>query len=228
MKREIIFYDMGRSFYNSSLDFQKKIVEEKISDSSFPDVLIYTEHEPVITLGKRGGEEFIDKSSHYFKEKKPDIIKTSRGGLVTCHMPGQAVIYPVFNLENFNISVREYSYSLMDCIEYFLKFFKINVYKSKEYPGVFVNSKKIGNIGLCIKKNITYHGLSINIKNEKELFDIITPCGLKDIKTTRLIDEIDYIPDMNNVKKLLVESFLEIFGAELSTDKLSPELQENS
>lgn len=218
MSGKIIFNDMGRTRYESSLIIQKKTVERKIEDSSYPDVLFFTEHNPVITLGKRGGDEFINRSSDYFKENQPPVVSTNRGGLVTCHMPGQAVLYPVMDLKKLGMGVKDYVYLLMDVISDFLNKYGVCSYQSREYPGVWVNNKKIGNIGLGIKKNISFHGLSLNIINNNSLFDIVTPCGIKDAKVTRLIDETDKAVDMLKVKNDLINSFLKIFDLELMQD----------
>lgn len=221
MTKKITILDLGRTCYGSSLFTQEKIVEKKFKDKIFPDVLIYTEHEPVITLGKRGGEEFINKSSKYFMENSPEIIQTGRGGLVTCHMPGQAVLYPILDLGKHKIGVKDYSYLLMDVITDFLLKYNVESEQTRKYPGVWVNSRKIGSIGLGIRKNICFHGLSINIINEKSLFDIVTPCGIKDAHMTRLCDETDIEIDMNTAKKKLVNSFLKVFDFESDKYEIS-------
>jgi lipoyl(octanoyl) transferase len=211
MKHEIIYIDSGRTDYRSSLNLQKYLVEKKGKNSKIPDFLIFTEHNPVITLGKRGGRKFIDRDSFYFQKNNPEIIETERGGLVTCHMPGQMVIYPIINLKNFKIGVKEYALMLTDLISDFLKKYGVNSYSDKNYPGVFVDKKKIGSIGLAVKKNITCHGLSINIDNDYSLFDTITPCGLKNTSVTRLVDETDINADTEDIKQDLINSFSEVF-----------------
>lgn len=220
MAKEIYLHDIGESFYKTSLSYQLQIVEKKLYDRSYPDFLIITEHSPVITLGKRGGKEFIDKSSTYFLDEKPSIVETNRGGLVTCHMPGQIVLYPILNLKNYNLGVKEYSFLLMNVISDFLKKYGIDSYESKDYPGVWIEDKKIGNIGLGIKKNIAFHGLSINIDNRKDLFDIVTPCGIKDAQVTRLIDETDIDVSSDIAKTALVDSFAKIFKIDLIKDEI--------
>jgi len=216
MKKELVFLDMGRTFYKSSLLFQEKIVEDKINNSLSKDFLIFTEHEPVITLGKRGGKEFILREKPFLKKNNVSIIETSRGGLATCHLPGQAVFYPILNLKNLNIGIKEYSFKLMDSIEAFLKKYNVKSSRTENYPGVFVNNKKIASIGLSIKKNICFHGLSININNDNSLFDCIVACGLKDISMTRLCDETALKLSMDKVKIDFLDSFVKIFGFEIS------------
>ena len=211
MKHEIIYIDSGRTDYKSSLNLQKYLVEKKIKNSKIPDFLIFTEHNPVITLGKRGGRKFINRDSSYFQKINPEIIETERGGLVTCHMPGQAVLYPIINLKNFKIGVKEYALKLTELISDFLKKYDVESYSDKNYPGVFVDKKKIGSIGLSIKKNITCHGLSININNDDSLFNTITPCGLKNTSVTSLTDEADINVDTEDIKQDLIDSFSEVF-----------------
>lgn len=219
IKNKIIFHDMGKTDYRSSLFVQEKIVEKKLEDKNYSDVLIYTEHKPVITLGKRGGEEFIDKNSEYFLRVNPEIVATKRGGLVTCHMPGQAVLYPILDLTRFKIGVRDYTYLLMDVMTDFLEKYQVESKQTKEYPGIWINNKKIGSIGLGIRKNITFHGLSLNINNDLGLFNITSPCGMKDASMTRLVDELDMDIEisMEKVKKDLMDSFLTIFNCGISS-----------
>lgn len=215
MKKELVFLDMGRTFYKSSLLFQEKIVEEKIKNFLSKDFLLFTEHEPVITLGKRGGKEFVLREKPFLKKNNVSIIETSRGGLATCHLPGQAVFYPILNLRGLNIGVREYSSKLMDIIEDFLKKYKVKSFRTENYPGVFVNNKKIASIGLSIKKNICFHGLSININNDNSLFDCIVACGLKNVVMTRLCDETDMEINMDKVKTDFLDSFVKVFEFEI-------------
>ncbi|MDY0133203.1 MAG: lipoyl(octanoyl) transferase LipB [Desulforegulaceae bacterium] len=215
MKKELVFLDMGRTFYKYSLLFQEKIVEEKIKNFLSKDFLLFTEHEPVITLGKRGGKEFVLREKPFLKKNNVSIIETSRGGLATCHLPGQAVFYPILNLRGLNIGVREYSSKLMDTIEDFLKKYKVKSFRTENYPGVFVNNKKIASIGLSIKKNICFHGLSININNDNSLFDCIVACGLKNVVMTRLCDETDMEINMDKVKTDFLDSFVKVFEFEI-------------
>jgi lipoyl(octanoyl) transferase len=216
MNKKIVFLDMGRTIYKSSLLFQEKIVEKKINDSSVEDFLIFTEHEPVITLGKRGGKEFILSEKPFLKDNNVSVVETTRGGLATCHMPGQAVFYPVLNLKGLDMGVKEYSIKLMDAIEDFLRKYNVCSSRTENYPGVFVNNKKIASIGLSVRKNICWHGLSININNDHFLFDCVVACGLKDILMTRLCDETDFELNMDKIKKDFLDSFVKIFGFEIS------------
>jgi len=209
-KNEIVLHDLGLTEYRGCLEFQEKMVAEKIKDPLNSDVLIFTEHQPVITLGKRGGEKFINRDDIFFTENKVDIVQTGRGGLVTCHMPGQAVLYPVLDLKNYGEGVKAYCFMLMDVITDFLNKFGVESYQSKEYPGVWVQGKKIGNIGLCVKKNIVFHGLSINISNDMTLFNLITPCGIKGALATRLVDEAEGI-NFETCKLALIDSFYSVF-----------------
>ena len=145
------------------------------------DELWITEHRPIFTTGVNKKKSLIPKTNipHMFVD---------RGGKITYHGPGQLIIYTLINIQKNNITIRQLVSLLENSIIDFLKKNKINSYSKVDAPGVYINEKKICSIGLRIKKNYAYHGLSLNIDMDTKPFTMIDPCGFRGLKMAQLSD----------------------------------------
>ena len=165
--------------------------------------LIWTlSHNEIFTAGSSYNEnEIIDKSI--------EIIKTNRGGKITCHAPGQLVCYFVLDLR-VKKDVRKFISIIEKTIKDTLKFFKVEVFSDKENIGIWHKRnnqiKKVAAIGVRVSKWIAYHGFSININNNLEQYKKIIPCGIKDKGVTNLreINNQDY----SGLEDKLIENFV--------------------
>ena len=139
------------------------------------DELWITEHRPIFTTGVNKKKSVIPKTNipHLFVD---------RGGKITYHGPGQLIIYTLINIKKNNLTIRQLVSLLENSIIDFLKNNKINSYSKIEAPGVYTDEKKICSIGLRIKKNYAYHGLSFNIDMDTKPFTMIDPCGFNGLK----------------------------------------------
>ena len=153
--------------------------------------LIWTlEHNQIYTAGTSYNEnEIIDKSI--------EIIKTNRGGKITCHAPGQLICYFVIDLTKKK-DIRQFITIIERTIIDTLKLFKIKSFADKENVGIWYKNskdiKKIAAIGVRVRKWIAYHGFSININNNLEQYDKIIPCGISD-------------KGVSNLKKILNQDY---------------------
>ena len=120
---------------------------------------------------------------------KINIIKTSRGGKITLHNPGQKIIYFVLNLNKRKKDIRKLINLIEKSIIEFLKLYKIKSYADAENIGIWVKDKKIAAIGLRVSNWVAYHGFSINISNDLKHYKKIIPCGLDNTKVTTAISE---------------------------------------
>jgi lipoyl(octanoyl) transferase len=165
--------------------------------------LIWTlKHNEIYTAGTRYNKnEIIDKSIK--------IIKTNRGGKITCHAPGQLVCYFVLDLRNKK-DVRKFITVIEKTIIDTLKFFNVETFSDKENIGIWYNDnskiKKIGAIGIRVRKWIAYHGFSININNNLNQYKKIVPCGISDKEVTNL--EIIRNQDYSSLENKIVENFI--------------------
>ena len=147
-----------------------------------PDEIWVVEHFPVYTLGLNG------KREHVLNTGNIPVINTDRGGQVTYHGPGQLVIYVLLDIKRLNLGIRQLVTILEQAMIKTLAQHGINAVSRADAPGVYVNDKKIGSIGLRIKKNCSYHGLSLNNDMDLRPFDHINTCGYSDLKVTQLSD----------------------------------------
>ena len=135
------------------------------------DELWCLEHPPIFTMGLNG------KKEHLLNIKNIPVINIDRGGQVTYHAPGQLVIYTLIDLKRLQIGVKDLVTIIEKSIIQLLKTYDINATGKENAPGVYVDGEKIAALGLRIKKNRSYHGLSLNIDMDLSPFKQINPCG---------------------------------------------------
>ncbi len=147
-----------------------------------PDEIWLVEHFPVYTLGLNG------KHEHLLNVGEIPVIQTDRGGQVTYHGEGQAIVYILFDLKRRNLNSQQIVSHLENAMIQTLTDYKIPAVARADARGVYVENKKIGSIGLRIKQNGCYHGLSLNNNMDLTPFNFINPCGYADLKMTQLAD----------------------------------------
>ncbi|MDA8567309.1 lipoyl(octanoyl) transferase LipB [Candidatus Pelagibacter sp.] len=165
--------------------------------------LIWTlEHNEIFTAGTSFNEsEILDNSI--------ELIKTNRGGKITCHAPGQLICYFVLDLRKKK-DIRKFISCIEKTIIETLKEYKIETFSDKDNIGIWHKKNnsinKVAAIGVRVKKWIAYHGFAININNNLEQYKKIIPCGITDKGVTNLINinNIDY----SNLDKILIEKFI--------------------
>ena len=155
----------------------------KINNNQANELIWILEHPSTFTAGPSSNKrDILDKSI--------DIIKTSRGGKITWHGPGQLICYLVFNLNNRKRDIRKFVNTIENSIIYSLKSFGINSFSDRKNIGIWSKlnnkDKKVGAIGIKVKRWIAYHGFSININNDISNYQKIVPCGIKDKDVTTL------------------------------------------
>ncbi|GAJ21273.1 unnamed protein product, partial [marine sediment metagenome] len=133
---------------------------------------------PVVTIGRFRGEEDLTVPPETLAREGIAVFHTNRGGGVTYHGPGQLIGYPILNLKETGLGVREYIWKLEAVIIKLLLTSGINGYRIAGYPGVWVGEKKVCSIGIHVSRYITMHGFALNISNDLRYFQYIRPCGL--------------------------------------------------
>ncbi len=160
-------------------------------DRSTPDEIWVVEHDPVFTLGQAAD------TSHILDAHQISVIKTDRGGEVTYHGPGQAVIYPLIDLRRCfdnRLLVRELVFRIEEAVIDVLSLYNIKGERRIGAPGIYIpglpeyglhQGAKIAALGLKVKSNGTvYHGLALNVDMDLEPFTWIDPCGYAGLKVT--------------------------------------------
>ena len=172
---------------------------------STPDELWCLEHPAVFTMGLNG------KDKHLLKMTNIPVINIDRGGQVTYHAPGQLVIYTLIDLARLKISVKELVSGIEKSIIILLQQQGIKALGKEGAPGVYVGEKKIAALGLRIKKNKSYHGLSLNIEMDLSPFQQINPCGYEGMQVTQVKD-LKENSDMLQIKSDLITLLSKQFG----------------
>ncbi|MDB4083280.1 lipoyl(octanoyl) transferase LipB [Vicingaceae bacterium] len=194
------------NFFNAQLE--KKDNGEKTSDT-----LIFLQHTPVYTLGKSGD---INNLKIPIEETGAEFYQTKRGGDITFHGPGQLVVYPIFDTENYGIRVREYVTKLEQCVINCLADYGLKGERLEHASGVWLDAdnekgRKICAIGLKVSRGISMHGLAFNINTDLNYFDHIVPCGLDDKSVTSLEKELGKKMDFFEVQNKLIAQFQKQF-----------------
>ena len=201
--------------YDDAVNFMKLRVGE-ISKKSQKELIWFLNHDHIYTQGTSAKENEI------IKKNEIKIVKTNRGGKTTYHGPGQRIVYFMIDLNNKNKDIRKFITIIEQSLIDFLKNYQIDATTFKDRVGIWVtgkdgkkfnNEEKIGAIGLRLKKWITYHGLSFNIKPKMQNYNYINACGLENFKNTSLselgidLDEENFDNEyanifLHNIKKL--------------------------
>ena len=197
--------DLGRIGYSAAYELQRQCMAEVMAGA--PDTVLLCEHPPVITLGRSAKREHV-LSPAEIKRCGIDLKTVDRGGDVTLHIPGQLVVYPIFNLKNHRQDLGLYIRQLEQVAIDFLGDFAILADRWPGYTGVWVDQRKIASIGIGVRKWITYHGMAININPNLEYFSLIKPCGLN-ITMTSLSDILRQTVDFDEVKKRFMKYYIE-------------------
>lgn len=175
-----VIRNLGKQDYEALWQQMRQFTVDRSADTE--DELWLVEHPPTYTLGLSG------KHEHLLNTGNIPVIQSDRGGQVTYHGPGQVVIYTLLDLSRLKLNSRQLVSLLEQAMITALASYGISSAARPDAPGVYVNDKKIGSIGIRIKRNCSYHGLSLNNNMDLRPFDGINTCGYADLKVTQLAD----------------------------------------
>lgn len=198
--------DLGRTDFLAALEVQEQLVDLKQRESS-DDVLLFVEHPHVYTLG-RGG-----KAANVLAPKDVPVYRTSRGGDVTYHGPGQLVVYPIIDLRSkLRKDVHRYVRNLEQSAILTLAYFGIAAVRRPPYTGIWIEDRKIAAIGVAVRRCVTYHGLALNVNSDLSYFQRIVPCGIAWADVTSVAKELGTEQNLVDVRDRFLHHFAELFG----------------
>lgn len=171
---------LGRREYTPVWRAMQDFTAARAGDT--PDELWLVEHPPVFTLGRNG------RRAHVLDPGAIPVVFTDRGGQITYHGPGQAVIYALIDLRRRGMGVRALVNGLQQTVIDFLARQGIAAGTRLRAPGVYVRDEKVAALGLRIKNGCSYHGLSFNVDMDLAPFRRIDPCGYPGLEVTQLKD----------------------------------------
>ena len=186
--------------YSDAINFLEKRLED-LHKNNDKELIWTLEHNEIFTAGTSYKEnEILDNSIN--------LIKSNRGGKITCHAPGQLICYFVLDLRKKR-DIRKFISCIEKSIIETLKDYKIETFSDKDNVGIWYKKNhtinKVAAIGIRIKKWIAYHGFAINVNNDLDQYKKIIPCGIEDKGVTNLISIADN--DYSNLDNLLIEKF---------------------
>lgn len=203
MKLNVLF--LGRCDYEEALNIQYNILEKR-QNGEIGDTLILVEHPPVLTLGRHAIESNIIVSEKYLNDKGISLFKTNRGGDVTYHGDGQIVGYPIVDLREKGIGIRDFVDKMEEAFIRLLgDKFDIEAGKNPEHTGVWIGNEKILAIGLAVKKGVTMHGFAFNVNTNLDHFKLIVPCGITDKGVTSIGNIVGSPVDFEHINRLALE-----------------------
>ncbi|MFT7667602.1 MAG: lipoyl(octanoyl) transferase [Planctomycetota bacterium] len=198
---------LGRSNFADALRIQEEVLSARIAGET-SDVLLLTEHEPIITLGRKTPKEDLPATG-------VPTVEVSRGGEATYHGPGQVVAYPIRSLPEGKRDLHKYLRDLEQVVIGVLSEFDIEGHRVPDLTGVWVGEQKIASIGVAVRRWTTWHGLALNVFTDLTAFQGFSPCGLSPNVMTRMCDHSEMPPGTTLVEVLLVKHMCEVFGYDL-------------
>jgi lipoate-protein ligase B len=177
-----------------------------------PDVLLFTEHLPVFTLGRRGNAQNLLVSPSFLEKRGIRCEHTDRGGDVTYHGPGQLVGYPVLRVHGGSRRVRQYVEALEDVLLRALRQFGVHGERVPGQPGVWAGGGKIAFIGLAVEREVCFHGFALNVSPDLTPFSWMNPCGLLDTPVTSMKTLLGTPPSIREVIRALTAAFADRLG----------------
>jgi lipoyl(octanoyl) transferase len=235
-RQPIFFHDWGTITYDEAWKLQENLLQKNVILKTAARMemqavdpfqiptkhhLVFCEHPPVFTLGKSGNISNVLISESEMESKGISFYRTNRGGDITFHGQGQIVGYPILDLEKLGTDIGLYLRNVEEVIIRTLFDFGIIAGRSKGETGVWIDAdekgkeRKICAIGVRCSRWITMHGFALNVNTDLSYFNHIIPCGIENKQVTSIQKELGKNVDINEVKKILLKYFAEVFLLDL-------------
>ncbi|NLS78081.1 MAG: lipoyl(octanoyl) transferase LipB [Chloroflexi bacterium] len=199
--------------YDHVWEMQHRLVEARRA-GRIPDVFLLLEHEPVITLGRRGHESNILAAPARLEELGVIVRKVERGGDVTYHGPGQIVGYPILRIHDHNLGASDYMHALEEVLIRVVGDLGITAYRRDGLVGVWTEGGKVAALGARIQLGVSFHGFALNVDPIMEHWRLIVPCGLTE-PVTSMRQLLGRRVEVAEVRARVRARFEEVFGVAL-------------
>jgi lipoyl(octanoyl) transferase len=231
LNKKTKFIDLGLMDYKQAWDYQttlfQSILDVKTANRNnnsnliTHNYLLFCEHPHVYTLGKSGDEQNLLLKKEDLHTIDATYYHINRGGDITYHGPGQLVVYPVIDLENFFTDIHKYMRLLEEVVIQTLEEFGIKSGRINGLTGVWLDyenekqARKICALGVKTSRWVTMHGLAFNVNANLNYFANIVPCGIADKAVTSMEKELSAIQDFVLVKTVLKKKLVNVFEMEI-------------
>jgi lipoyl(octanoyl) transferase len=200
--------------YAEAFELQRSLAGA-VSQGAIPETVIFLEHPPVITVGRRTE---VGLELHVPDDADVEIAETDRGGKSTFHGPGQLVCYPILNLRNHGRDVKRYVRDLEEALIRTLAAFELAGERIEGLTGVWMTRppRKIASIGVHVSRWVTTHGYALNVDLDPAPFTSwITACGLEDAQFTTMARELERPLTVQAVRPAAAAAIAEVFDLDL-------------
>jgi lipoyl(octanoyl) transferase len=214
MSRGAYVMQLGAVPYREAWDLQRSLAGA-VSQGAIPDTIVFLEHPPVVTLGRRTDES---AELHIPESTEVEIVETDRGGKSTYHGPGQLVCYPILDLNRHGRDVKEYVRRLEEALIRTVAPFDVAAERIEGLTGVWLTRppRKLASIGVHVSRWITTHGYALNVDLDPAPFtEWITACGLEDAMFTTIAREAGRPVTVDEVRPHAASALAEVFELEL-------------
>jgi len=236
INKQVSCINLGLIDYKEAWDYQEKLFHQtvniKISNRKLleseqaqtPNYLLFCEHPHVYTLGKSGKPENLLLDEKGLRKEGAQYYKINRGGDITYHGPGQLVVYPILDLDNFFTDIHKYLRLLEEAVIQTLAEYDVSAGRIDGLTGVWLdfnngtNPRKICAMGVKTSRWVTMHGLALNVNSDINYFKHIIPCGIDDKAVTSLHLELGSEVPMNKIQSKLQRHLVELFEMEVEPD----------
>ena len=215
MSRGAYLMNLGLVPYGEAFELQRSLAGA-ISQGAIPETVVFLEHPPVVTIGRRTEAEL---ELHIPEDAEVEIAETDRGGKSTFHGPGQLVCYPIVDLGKHGKDVKRYVRDLEEALIRTLAAFELEGVRYEGLTGVWMppaggqGPRKIASIGVHVSRWITTHGYALNVDLDPAPFtEWITACGLEDAEFTTLARELGRTVTVEEVRPVAIKAVAEVFG----------------
>ncbi len=202
--------------YEEGRDLQLRLVTARVNGTVSSDILLLVEHGPVFTLGRRGGRKNLIVSELFLKKAQIPVVHVERGGDITFHGPGQLVGYPILDLRAAKLTVTDYVERLEEIMIRTAAHWGVHATRNRLNHGVWAGGRKLGSLGIAIRRGIAFHGFALNVNVSLEPFGWINPCGLHGVKMTSLEQEIARKASMKEVREQIKANIKDVFDVDLN------------
>jgi lipoate-protein ligase B len=176
----------GPLSYKQGLTYQQHIHRLRV-DQTIGDTVLFLEHSPTITLGRRGDATHILANESTLLQQGIQVCLTDRGGQVTFHGPGQLIMYCLIGLGPKVRQIRSFVMSIeLAIIEYLQTRYGLVAHLEDAHPGIWLTQGKVAALGISVRERVSMHGLALNLQVDPRYFEMIIPCGIQNRPTISL------------------------------------------
>lgn len=190
--------ELGTIPYPEALALQHELHDKRMA-GAIPDRLLFLEHPPVITLGRKDCSADLISSPEHIAGDGITIVRTERGGRSTYHGPGQLVCYAIISIRELGMGVKEFVAALEEICLRALWDFGITAQRDERHPGLWVGDNKIVAVGLSVSRGVTMHGFAINVCCDLAAYGHIIACGIADRGVTSMERILGPAPALEDV-----------------------------